>query len=234
MNIHLTSAVFAIPVTLLLSSCATIGQLPCQENQIAKYDGTSWQCAADETGPSNAPTTGIIWLNHHDLVVSPHERITLSTNGTDVFVKPKAGIAFPERELVPVYVSTIPPGFNVTGIRVCYGIVGDQATTKVRRLRLAQFRMDMVGSGTSWPGYLIKMEDSSAAGQAPTPPAGGFSFGDPDGFVCVDSIGSEWQPCLDPGKGTIAATTGVQIGDQDDHLVIQAIGVHYDRSCTPR
>ena len=35
------------------------------------------------------PKQGVIWVNQHDLVVSPSARITLGTNGTAVFVNSK-------------------------------------------------------------------------------------------------------------------------------------------------
>jgi len=165
-------------------------------------------------------------------VVADWERIKLSTNGTDVFVDLKTGIpiTFPEQDLIPIFVPTLPPGIHISGMRVCYGIVGNHPDTKVHRLRLAQFDNAQVQSGTTWPGYIVKMEDGGAGAAAPVPPPGGFKYDDRNGFVCVDST----QPvCLDPGKGTIGAFTGVQIGDADDRVVFRAIGLRYDSTCTP-
>lgn len=182
--------------------------------------------------PPGTTGQGIIWLNHHDLVVADWERITLSTNGTAVFVDLKTGVStpFPEQDLIPIFVPTLPPGEKITGMRVCYAIVGNHPDTKVHRLRLAQFDNAQALGGTTWPAYVIKMEDLGAGNSAPTPPAGGFAFNDRNGFVCVDST----QPvCLDPGNGTISADTGVQLGDQDDRIVFMAIGLHYDSTCTP-
>src|SRR5262245_11968725 len=179
--------------------------------------------------PPNTATKGIIWVDQHDMVVSESDRIKLSTNGTAVFVDTKPGIVFPENDLVPIFVPTLSPGLNITGIRVCYGIVGSHPDTEVHRLRLAQFDPSS-GGGTYWPGYLVKMEDVSTSSQAPTPPAGGFAFGDPAGFVCVDSTA---PACLDPNNGTIDASIGVQFGATGDRLVVMAVGLHYDSSCTP-
>ena len=204
-RILLVSMIIVAPMVIASTGCTTIGQLPPQ---------------------------GIIWLNHHDLVVKDTDRITSSTNGTSVFLTPKPGIAFPERDLVPIHASTLPPGFYITGVRVCYGIVGDHADTEVHRLRLAQFDSDWAG-GPIWPGYVVRLEATNTGSLAPTPPPGGFAYDEGAGFVCVDSASDTGQPCLDPGKGTVAAETGVQIGDQDDRLVIQAVGVHYDLTCTP-
>lgn len=170
------------------------------------------------------PLPKIIWLSHHDLVVADWERILLSTNGTQVFVSSKPGIAFPERELVPIYVPTLPPELKITGMRVCYSIIGNHPDTKVHRLSLAQFE------GTS-AGYVVRMEDTTAGSGAPPPPPGGFAWDDPNGFLCVDS--SVKGVCLDPATGTISADTGVQLGDQDDRLAIMAIGLSYDTACTP-
>lgn len=186
-------------------------------------------CCAKTHPPSVAPQ-GIIWVDPHDMVVADWERITLSTNGTDVFIDTKPIVTtFPEADLVPIYVPTLSPGLNVTGIRVCYGIVGHDANTKVERLRLAQFDPTS-GGGTHWPGYAVMLEDLSAGSAAPTPPSGGFAFDDPAGFVCVDS---EPSVCLDPDRGTISAAIGTQFGATDDRLVVTAVGLHYDASCTP-
>jgi hypothetical protein len=184
---------------------------------------------------SGVPSQGIIWLNHQDLVLDNAGRIRLGTNGTDVFVDTNPGITFPDQEFLPIYVPTLPPGYYVTGMRVCYAIVGDNAATKVHRLRLSQFDGSRTGPRAAaglYPGYIVRLEDSSAGNAAPIPPAGGFAFDDGKGFVCVDSA-TAGQPCLDQGKGTISADTGVQFGDATDRIVIEAIGVHYDTTCTP-
>ena len=116
---------------------------------------------------------GIIWLNHHALVVTDTDRIRLGTNSTVVFVEPKSGISFPERHLLPIYISARTPGYKITGMRVCYGIIGDHPDTEVHRLRLTQFDYDAQVGGTVWPRYIIKLEDTNTGSLAPTPPAGG-------------------------------------------------------------
>jgi hypothetical protein len=171
----------------------------------------------------------MIWLNHHDLVQDNSNRYTIGTNGTAVFIDSRPGITFPDEELISIFVPTLSPGLYVTGMRVCYGIVGNHPDTEVHRLRLGRFDTAS-GGGTFWPGYLIMLEDVSTFSAAPTPPAGGFAFGDPNGFLCVDS---KPDVCLDPAKGTINASTGVRLGDADDRIVILAVGLRYDATCTP-
>ena len=185
--------------------------------------------------PSSTLSKGIIWLNHHDLVIDNSGRINLATNGTDIFVATNPGVTFPDQELISLFVPTLPPGHNITGMRVCYAIIGDHPNTKVHRLRLTQFDNSLTGPGAAaglYPGYVVRLEDTSTGSAAPIPPPGGFAYDDGKGFLCVDST-SVGQPCLDPSKGTISADTGVQFGDANDHILIEAIGVRYDTTCTP-
>ena len=216
----------------LTSGCTTLGQMNCSQDQIAKYDGAKWHCAADATSAANGTSQGLIWLNHHDMVVSPTEGVMLSTNGTVVFVNPKTTGSFPKNEMVGIFTPTLPPGHYITGMRVCYGIIGNHADTEVHRLRLTQYESVGATSGSRWPAYLVRMEDTSTGSLAPNPPAGGFAYNDPAGFTCVDST-SAGGLCLDPAKGTIGAHPGFQFGNADERIAVMAIGLHYDRSCTP-
>lgn len=222
-----------LTLTNLLTGCTTLGQLDCSGGEIAKYDGNKWRCAADETAIKGNAAQGILWLNHHDMVVSKTMRVTLDNNGTTLFVKPKTGGTFPKRQMLAIHVPTISPGYNITGLRVCYGIIGDQMTTEIEHLRLSQYQVSGSTSGSNWPGYLIKLEDTTVGNQAPNPPVGGFSYGEAAGFVCVNSSSEQWQPCLDQNNGTVAADIGFQFGDADDKIAIMAVGLHYDMSCTP-
>ena len=67
----------------------------------------------------------------------------------------------------------------------------------------------------------------------PNPPAGGFAYNDPAGFICVDSSPGMWQPCLDQSNGTVGADIEFTFGDADDHIVIMAVGLQYNTACTP-
>ncbi len=222
-----------LTLTNLLTGCMTLGQLDCSSGKIAKYDGKKWRCAVDETAVTGGAAQGIIWVNHHDMVVADWMSVTLDNNGTTLFVKPRNTGTFPKRQMLSIYVPTIPPGYNITGLRVCYGIVGDQADTEVDHLRLGQYQVGGSTSGSNWPGYLIRLEDTTVGNQAPNPPAGGFAFGDAAGFVCVNSSSDQWSPCLDQNNGTVNASIGFQVGDADDRIAIMAVGLHYDMSCTP-
>lgn len=217
-----------------LSGCQTLGQLSCTHNQIAKYDQeqNKWRCAADETSETGGATEGVLWLNHHDMVVADSMSVTLGNNGTTLWVKPKTGGTFPKKQMLGIHTPTIPPGHYITGLRVCYGIVGNHADTEIEHLRLAQYQ---VGGSTTgnWPGYRISLEDTSVGSQAPNPPPGGFAYNDAAGFACVNSGSSTWRPCLDPNNGTISARMEFKFGDADDYIGVMAVGLDYDKLCTP-
>lgn len=221
-----------LAILTVLAGCMTLDQLDCGGGQIAKYDGNKWRCSADAIAATSGATQGILWIRHHDMVVSDTAPVTLSNNGTVLFVKPKNIGTFPWKSMQSIHVPTIPPGHHITGLRVCYGIVGDQAATEVGHLRLTQFQAGGSTTG-NWPGYLIRLEDATVGSQAPNPPAGGFGYNDEAGFVCVNSSHIQWQPCLDQSNGTVGAGVSFQFGDADDHIAIMAIGLQYDTACTP-
>lgn len=182
-------------------------------------------------GDGALPARGFLWLDHHTLQVSDSIPIELSTNGTQVFVQPRAGGPPPGQRMLSVHAPALSPGLNVAGVRICYAVIGDKPETKVFRLRLAQGRYASSPPPSPY-GYVVAMDADNVAALSPTPPPGGFSYNDPVAFVCVTSE-VVTPPCLDPTHGTISAGIGVEFGDADDRLVINGIGLQYDRTCTP-
>jgi len=188
-------------------------------------------CPRQPADVAHLPDTGFVWVDHHALAESASVPIDISTNGTQVFVAPRPGGPPPGQRLLTVFAPAVSPGLHVTGVRVCYAVIGDKPETKVFRLRLAQGRY--ANSPPPSPfGYVIAMDADNVAALAPTPPSGGFTYNDPAAFVCVTTELPS-PPCLDPTAGPILAGIGVQFGDQDDRLVINGIGLRYDRSCVP-
>jgi hypothetical protein len=172
------------------------------------------------------PNQGIIWTNHRDFAVNRVELQGLQTSissGGDTIIQQRTDIAVEPR---PVFFSAVvpspPPGFHLTGVRVCVGVEGDSPDTGIKGLRLVQF--DETSRPGSWPGFPIKLEDTTVT----SPPAGAFE--DPASFACIDS---ERTACVDTTRGTAEAAVRVFVGDGDDRIWVRALGTHYDRTCDP-
>lgn len=121
---------------------------------------------------------------------------------------------------------TIPPGYRVTGVRVCYSLTkpgpgpGSGPPSEITRLRLAQFD-EAAG------GYAVQFNDNVAG----TGPAVFHQM------VCLDSndLGrtGNFLACLDPFVAPIEVSLRVNLEDSPAEMLIHALGVHYDLNCTP-
>ncbi len=173
-----------------------------------------------------APKEGIIWTNHRDFAVNRVALQGLETSissGGDTIIQQRTDVTVEPR---PVFFSAVvpapPPGFHLTGVRVCVGVEGDSPETGIRGLRLVQF--DETSRPGLWPGFAIKLEDRNVT----SPPAGAFE--DPAAFACIDS---KRTACVDTTRGTTEAAVRVLVGDADDRIWVRALGTHYDRRCAP-
>lgn len=186
----------------------------------------------------NVDEQGLIWIEHLELGFATSE---LSPNivfgpspGVDLNVESNPANAispFPRSRHLTAYVNAPPAGYYVNGVRLCYGILGNDVNTKVTRLRIIQFDETATDGGTIAPGYIVRLEDTSAGALAPTPST---TFDDFSAFECIDSINDTnsdtpgTPACIETDTGTLGVGVEAQVGDEDDRIYIRALALRYD------
>lgn len=95
----------------------------------------------------------------------------------------------------------VPPGWLVTGVRLCYEL--SDPRTFVTQVRLAQVQ-DPPQSA------VVQLDD-------------GADLTDP-GPVCVDSVATS----IDPAAGGLRLNLRIQTGDVGDRIVLRAVGLHLE------
>jgi hypothetical protein len=235
-------------------SDGTLGNLSCSSGQVAKFSRRGWVCADDNDSGANTTalqnqvdqlsdtvsrlppnaTSGFLWLDHFNLTGPITSRVaTERTIGVDLSVTKSSVLQGPPwRDFISMVIPALSPGFYLDGrIRVCYGIIGTSAETKIDVLRLSQFRQDQVDMGSGVPGYTNLHNDPPDG----VPPPGS-SNSSAANFDCVDidsTSNSNGPVCIDPSRGPLMVSLRVQIGaltdtNPTDIVFIRALGVGYD------
>ena len=171
-----------------------------------------------------SPTAGMVWLNHHSLIYNTTfgtiRYLETAVEPLDLVVSVAPFVpSFPVRDALTMMIPTLAPGLRITGVRVCFHPIGDQPTTEMAQIRVAQFNNSP--PRRSYTSVLDEFVYGSS------PPPGGFL--DPASFGCIDTTD---VACIDPGAGTLALIMFVRLGDADDRIGITAVGLHYDTTCT--
>ena len=162
--------------------------------------------------PPNA-TSGFLWLDHFSLTAPKNSSVkTERSTGVDLLVTKSAQPTGPPwRAILASVIPALPPGFYLDGrIRVCYGIIGTSAETKIDLLRISQFRQDQVDMTSTVPGYTSLHNDPPDG--VPPPGLGNNSAAN---FDCVDinrTSNSNGPVCIDPSRGTLMVGLRVQLG----------------------
>lgn len=93
----------------------------------------------------------------------------------------------------------VPPGFKVTGVRVCFEYSNNRSF--IDQIRLAQLQNP--------PSTVtVLLDDATRHNEA--------------GPVCVDSKSTS----IDPSKGAVRLSLRVNFGDTSDKIVIRGVGLH--------
>lgn len=146
----------------------------------------------------------IMWVNHLDLL--PGDSSVTATTYTSTFdfglvikssttgsIDSHGGIKVVSKGL------QIPPGFLLTGVRVCYQL--SNPGSFINQIRLSQVQDP--------PGTAVVMLDD------------GTSLTDP-GPVCVDSASTT----VDPSQGAVILDLRVNFGNTSDQITIKSLGVY--------
>src|SRR5437588_8560402 len=145
----------------------------------------------------------LLWLNHLDLRPGDPSVTTsfdwIQTHGLVVNSSTTGDTAPGGGNKVVATGIEVPPGWLVTGVRVCYQL--SNARTHIDQIRLAQTQHP--------PGTQLVILDDPTAHSALGP-------------VCVDS-----QPTsVDPAHGAIMLSLRLAFGDTGDGITIRALGLH--------
>jgi hypothetical protein len=144
----------------------------------------------------------IMWLNHLDLlpgdpsVTTRHEWV--QSHGLVVRSSTTGEMAPSGGNKVVTMGVQVPPGFLITGVRVCYEL--SNARTFISQIRLAQTQAP--------PGTQLVILDDGTDHTQPGP-------------RCVDSA----RTTIDPGKGAVTLSLRVNFADTADQINILAVGL---------
>jgi hypothetical protein len=202
-------------ITVLQSTIAVIqGQTTGLQSQI-----TSLQSQIDALTP---PPTALMWINHLDLVAGDTDVLT-SFNATSSGVGGGlSGLIIQSSTAGDVSVSggnksvekglEVPPGWKITGVRVCYELSN-------ARSFITQIRLDQV---QPVPSTAVVLLDDATDQTAPGP-------------VCVDSTSLPTAFAIDPSTGGVRLNLRVNfdaagvVGAGADRIVVRAVGLHLFR-----
>ncbi len=157
--------------------------------------------------------TSIMWINHLDLLAGDPSVVT-SFNAVN------SGVGGGLSGLIIMSTTTgdtatgggnkvvekglqVPPGFSITGVRVCYEL--SNARSFIDQIRLSQLQDP--------PSTAIVRLDDATHQVNPGP-------------VCVDSA----PTTVDPALGEVRLDLRVNFGDTSDKIVVRAVGLHLARN----
>ncbi len=167
-------------------------------------------------GAATIPTaitkkTEVLWLNHFDLLPGGAE-VTTSFQSTSsgvgggltglVIQSTTLGDVFSSggNKVVHMGATEVPPGFDVTGVRVCYELTS--SASFITQIRLAQVQDP--------PSTALVLLDDGTDLTAVGP-------------VCVNS-GAPFA-VIDPGVGALLISLRVNFGSTSDKIVVRALGL---------
>ena len=157
--------------------------------------------------------TSIMWINHLDLVAGDSSVVT-SFNAVN------SGVGGGLSGLIIMSTTTgdtangggnkvvekglqVPPGFSITGVRVCYEL--SNARSFIDQIRLSQLQ-DPPSTA------LVRLDDATHQVNP--------------GPVCVNSAPTTVNPAL----GEVRLDLRVNFGDTSDKIVVHAVGLHLARN----
>ena len=152
----------------------------------------------------------LLWLNHLALVSGDPTVTTTSADSTSsgvgggltglVIASSTLGDtdSFGGNKVVHMAVE-VPPGWTLTGVRVCYE--DSAAQSFIKQIRLAQVQDP--------PATALVFLDDATTDLTPRGP------------VCVNSLATS----IDPAKGAVLLSLRIQTGDTRDKIVIRGLGL---------
>src|SRR2546428_6332640 len=184
-NAALRRRLFKLMVSLAIYSIAAVG---FAQGKSGKHRGNG----DNDDEHEKQPQTGIMWINHLELLPGDSSVIMSNTTGDTAT---GGGNKVVEKGL------QVPPGFLITGVRVCYEL--SNARSFIDRIRLSQVQDP--------PGTALVQVDDATHLVNPGP-------------VCVDSA----PTTVNPELGAVRLDLRVNFGDTSDKIVVRAVGLHLE------
>src|SRR5881397_747693 len=184
-NAALRRRLFKLMVSLAIYSIAAVG---FAQGKSGRHRGNG----DNDDEHEKQPQTGIMWINHLDLLPGDASVIMSNTTGDTAT---GGGNKVVEKGL------QVPPGFLITGVRVCYEL--SNARSFIDQIRLSQVQ-DPPGTA------LVQLDDATHL-VSPGP-------------VCVDSA----PTTVNPELGAVRLDLRVNFGDTSDKIVVRAVGLHLE------
>jgi hypothetical protein len=173
-----------------------------------KHEKESHEKDSDDERKGHGQTS-IMWINHLDLVAGDPSVVT-------TFNAVNSGVGGGLSGLIIMSTTTgdtansggnkvvekglqVPPGFSITGVRVCYEL--SNARSFIDQIRLSQLQ-DPPSTA------LVRLDDATHQVNP--------------GPVCVDSVPTTVNPAL----GEVRMDLRVNFGDTSDKIVVRAVGLH--------
>src|SRR6266516_973154 len=184
-NAALRRRLFKLMVSLAIYSIAAVG---FAQGKSGKHRGNG----DNDDEHEKQPQTGIMWINHLELLPGDSSVIMSNTTGDTAT---GGGNKVVEKGL------QLPPGFLITGVRVCYEL--SNARSFIDQIRLSQVQ-DPPGTA------LVQLDDATHLVNP--------------GPVCVDSA----PTTVNPELGAVRLDLRVNFGDTSDKIVVRALGLHLE------
>ena len=184
-NAALRQRLFKLMVSLAIYSIAAVG---FAQGKSGKHRGNG----DNDDEHEKQPQTGIMWINHLELLPGDASVIMSNTTGDTAT---GGGNKVVEKGL------QVPPGFLITGVRVCYEL--SNARSFIDQIRLSQVQ-DPPGTA------LVQLDDATHLVNP--------------GPVCVDSA----PTTVNPELGAMRLDLRVNFGDTSDKIVVRAVGLHLE------
>src|SRR5262249_843217 len=157
--------------------------------------------------------TRIMWINHLDLVPGDPSVLTSfnavnsgiggGLSGLIIMSSTTGDTATGGGNKVVEKGLQVPPGFLITGVRVCYEL--SNARSFIEQIRLAQLQ-DPPSTA------LVRLDDATHLVNP--------------GPVWLDSA----PTLVNPGRGEVRLNLRVNFGDTSDKIVVRAVGLHLEES----
>src|SRR5438552_9656445 len=184
-NAALRRRLFKLMVSLAIYSIAAVG---FAQGKSGRHRGNG----DNDDEHEKQPQTGIMWINHLELLPGDASVIMSNTTGDTAT---GGGNKVVEKGL------QVPPGFLITGVRVCYEL--SNARSFIDQIRLSQVQDP--------PGTALVQVDDATHLVNPGP-------------VCVDSA----PTTVNPELGAVRLDLRVNFGDTSDKIVVRAVGLHLE------
>ncbi len=199
-NAALRQRLFKLMVSLAIYSIAAVG---FAQGKSGKHRGNG----DNDDEHEKQPQTGIMWINHLDLlpgdssVITSFNAVSSGVGGGLIMSNTTGDTATGGGNKVVEKGLQVPPGFLITGVRVCYEL--SNARSFIDQIRLSQVQ-DPPGTA------LVQLDDATHLVNP--------------GPVCVDSA----PTTVNPELGAVRLDLRVNFGDTSDKIVVRAVGLHLE------